>query len=173
MEDQILIHWGILGMKWGVRRYQNPDGTLTELGKAREAKQRAKEQAKMDKKDLKWVDKKGGKIYAKALKESKKELIREDAILRSQMPTRNKDGSVNKAYALAFNQKMADIMNTKVSDLKAPSGRVLRFVAKRGEIGVHTALADVDYDMSQVRRGVYGGKKYGKIAYKKQQIEVK
>ena len=30
-----LYHWGIKGMKWGVRRYRNEDGTLTDAGKKR------------------------------------------------------------------------------------------------------------------------------------------
>lgn len=35
MEYRYLAHHGILGMKWGVRRYQNADGTLTAAGKRR------------------------------------------------------------------------------------------------------------------------------------------
>lgn len=30
-----LMHYGVKGQKWGKRRYQNPDGTLTPEGKAR------------------------------------------------------------------------------------------------------------------------------------------
>ena len=33
-EDE-LQHWGVQGMRWGVRRYQNKDGSLTKAGKKR------------------------------------------------------------------------------------------------------------------------------------------
>lgn len=35
MSNSELYHYGVKGMKWGVRRYQNKDGSLTSAGKKR------------------------------------------------------------------------------------------------------------------------------------------
>ena len=52
-----LYHYGVKGMKWGVRRYQNADGTLTQKGKARQVKLTKKAQKKWDKNTRKhWVE---------------------------------------------------------------------------------------------------------------------
>lgn len=38
MNDNELMHYGVKGMKWGVRRFQNEDGSLTSAGKKRQVK---------------------------------------------------------------------------------------------------------------------------------------
>lgn len=42
MMENELMHWGIKGMKWGIRRYQNKDGSLTPAGRKRYAQEMAK-----------------------------------------------------------------------------------------------------------------------------------
>ena len=42
-QENYLSHHGIKGQKWGVRRFQNPDGTLTNAGKKKKAKEYQKE----------------------------------------------------------------------------------------------------------------------------------
>ena len=156
-----LIHYGVLGMKWGVRRFQNKDGTLTAAGKVRYSDH-------LTKKDNKWIKKNTAKITAKARKKSERELMKYAKELMKDPKAINKSGKLSAATINSYNKKMASLMNEQVSNLKTPSGKVVRFVAKRGEVGVFMALADQGYNMNQVKNGIYES---GKVAYRKTVVD--
>lgn len=55
MSNNELQHWGIKGQRWGVRRFQNKDGSLTSAGRKRQKQnmsQDAKEAYKIKKKKV-------------------------------------------------------------------------------------------------------------------------
>ena len=67
MENE-LYHHGVKGQKWGVRRYQNSDGSLTDNGKKRVAEYEA------------------GKAFAKSYGDKKvKDVLRDKQIIESGM----------------------------------------------------------------------------------------
>lgn len=76
MENE-LMHWGVKGMRWGIRRYQNKDGSLTQAGKKRYDKEMGKLKAeeKILKKRQKTQDKlnklEAKRKEVKALREGK------------------------------------------------------------------------------------------------------
>lgn len=172
MAENYLYHHGILGMKWGIRRYQNADGSLTEAGRKRYVKSDGSVNAKKYTRDLKrfekqdefWARRKERSITNKTYKSIKKELT---AYEKNEL---RKSGLKGQYYINHYNQKMAALMNEKVSNIESPSGKVVRFVAKRGnhEVGVYMALATPDYNMSNVKNGVYGS---GKIGYKNDYVD--
>ena len=152
-----LYHYGIIGMKWGIRRYQNPDGSLTPAGRRR-----------LEKQDTKWAKKKSRKITAQAKKLSQRELDIYGNYLLKLPNARNANGKLSAQTVNAYNRKMAELMSQKVSEIRAPSGRVVSFVAKRGEIGVFMALSEAGYNPNEFKNGIWSS---GKIAYKKKVVD--
>ena len=83
IESTELIHYGIKGMKWGVRRYQNKDGSLTAAGKKRydaltSAAVKAKRFSDMARKDSERFNKKAEEVKSAQISDSQyKKAMRE------------------------------------------------------------------------------------------------
>ena len=147
MYNNSLAHHGILGQKWGTRRFQNPDGTWTEAGKARYGhsssfvsdKDYTPKGAKIDgvtkessRRDAERLKKSGAREeqsydIRKARKESKKR-IREDAKNRHTMSDEELDEKIKR---LKKEKELKDLTDKDVNEGKAYTKEILKDVGKR------------------------------------------
>lgn len=126
---------------------------------------------KIEEKDNKWAKKNYEKLMNKAYKPARKNM---DRYVKRNLNVRYKkqlrSGQISRSYMNEYNQKLAELMNENISSLPtAPSGRIVKFIAKRGDFGVHMALADPEFDLSQFRRGIYSS---GRVAYKQSHVNM-
>lgn len=148
--ENFIEHHGILNMKWGRRRYQNPDGTLTPEGKIRYSREKRKQAAKNlkkarkvreanKKKEMKLakekvkVEKKKAKIVEKGLDEVKKnsKLFSNEEIAnlvnRNQLESRLADAanSKNMQKGKIKVDNVLDFMG-KAANIADSAGRIYR-----------------------------------------------
>ena len=108
MNNAELFHTGVKGMKWGVRRYQNKDGSLTPLGKKRYAKELAKLEA--EKKRVRQQEQTAKKL--KKLDDMRKDLDeRKKALKPDDAPEPAKQ---QKAQAAPQKRKLSELSNEEI-----------------------------------------------------------
>lgn len=153
-----MYHHGILGQKWGVRRFQNKDGTLTAVG-----------QKRLEKKDTNWAHKNHDKIVSKARKDVSKELDQYANQLLKNPSSVTSKGKISSSAINSYNRKMAELMNESVKNVTAPSGRVLSIRCKTRMKSACIWLWLTEAMIAAAENGIWAS---GRVAYKKKNVDM-
>ena len=146
-EDE-LYHHGILGMKWGVRRYQNEDGSLTPAGKKRYYKDYDNDV--LNNRGLteyfNQVQKVGAEVTNAYNNPSKSVIDAEKQYIKSS----EKDSEMNrdilkKEYENMFKERMGDMYNAPLHEIVRRRSEV----TTKGEYAVQNALIWSKWDRDE------------------------
>ena len=81
LDVDYISHHGIRGMHWGIRRYQNPDGTLTDAGRKHYAVRESKRG--ISNSDLRKANEKGGYLNRNAVRNQVTEILKNDPQIKA------------------------------------------------------------------------------------------
>ena len=114
-----LYHFGIKGQKWGIRRYQNPDGTLTAAGKARYGGDATKAKESFLRKQYARADKAG--VLKRSLAVGKK-INKEAENTKEYKELKNLSDGLNN-----FRKELAKAMGVKESQIVFDEATAMRY----------------------------------------------
>lgn len=144
--DDILYHYGVKGMRWGVRKYQNYDGTLTSAGKKRYSEKNIRSLKSKARQAERAGDKKTAKALKKEIERINKErdyIDREYAVSKLHDARIKNSGSWNRERGnlpVTFNPVteyrnnkafQTSFANRTLPNLKTPTGRTVKWVERK------------------------------------------
>ena len=155
-----LEHHGIRGMRWGVRRYQNEDGSLTEKGKKKVSAEYKKQAIAGDKE----LSKKYTDLYVKAYNKSA-DYMNDGGIDKFNAAQKKKYGDnfykrsgYDEAYEATFNKLLSQNLEKTLYDFRSstPAYQKADKLVKKYDMKSWDELAKSNYEAIDKLRSIYG-----------------
>lgn len=156
-DTNYIEHHGILGQRWGVRRYQNPDGTLTSAGVKRYTKWSNKEGKRV-------LNRKGKKMYKATMKKEIKEVAKKNKELMKRRSTLSDEEIKRLTDRFAAEKKLKDAY-TNSSTAGRFKDQIISNLSKKGadaltDLAINAA---VNTGMSAIEKQLNGKLKNVKL----------
>lgn len=126
-----LEHWGIKGMKWGIRRFQNKDGSLTAAGRKRysDSAEGGKSTSASNKSKSKSSSGKSSGKTSSSSKSSNSSEEKEDPVIKKK-PSEMTDAELNAAInRMQLEKRYTDLLPKEPAPTPKQKSAVSRFIS--------------------------------------------